>query len=89
LASTIEVSEKALKQLAKLDKQTAKSITTFLRERIAPLDDPRSTGKALVGSTHGGFWRYRVGDYRIICEIQDGRLHIIVIKIGHRSDVYD
>ncbi len=70
-------------QLRKLDKQTAQRILDYMDERIAPLNDPRSTGKALSGPL-GEPWRYRVGDYRIICDIQDGAFLVLVV----RSDVY-
>lgn len=88
MAWLIEFDDAAKKDLAKLDKQIARRITGFLRERVAPLDDPRSLGHALKGSSLGDFWRYRVGDYRIICEIQDGALRILVIQIGNRREVY-
>jgi mRNA interferase RelE/StbE len=87
LAWKIELSETAGKQLAKLDKEEAKRITKFLRQRLAVIENPRSTGKALTGPL-GGLWRYRVGDYRLICEIQDGVLCILVVKIGNRREVY-
>jgi mRNA interferase RelE/StbE len=58
-----------------------------LRERLAAADNPRNTGKALSGPL-GGLWRYRVGDYRLICEIQDGVLCVLVLKIGNRREVY-
>lgn len=83
----IEYTESASKQLRKLDKQTARQIVDFMDERIAPLDDPRSVGKALVGPL-GGLWRYRVGDYRVICEIRDGTLVTLVVQIGNRREVY-
>jgi mRNA interferase RelE/StbE len=76
------------KSLVKLDKQVARRLTQFLRERIAVLDDPRSTGKALTGAIFGSYWRYRVGDYRLICDIQDGELCVLVIEIGNRKEVY-
>jgi mRNA interferase RelE/StbE len=78
----------AKKDLAKLDKQIAKRITTFLVERVAALDDPRSIGEALKGSKLGDFWKYRVGDYRIIANIEDGALRVLVVKIGNRREVY-
>ncbi|MEN3067175.1 type II toxin-antitoxin system RelE/ParE family toxin [Uliginosibacterium sediminicola] len=84
----IELTASAVKQLGKLDKAEAKRITNFLRQRLATLEDPRSTGKALTGPQLGEYWRYRVGDYRILCEIQDGRLLILVIEVGHRREVY-
>ena len=74
--------------MAALDKAIVKRITTFLRERIAQLDDPRSIGEALKGSKLGAFWKYRVGDYRIIASIEDSALRILVIRIGNRKEVY-
>ena len=87
MAWTIEYTETARKQLRKLDKQTARQIVDFMDGRITPLEDPRSTGKALVGVL-GGLWRYRVGDYRVICEIRDGALVTLVVRIGNRREVY-
>jgi len=87
LAWRIELTETANQQLAKLDKVEARRITKFLRERLAATDNPRNTGKALSGPL-GGLWRYRVGDYRLICEIQDGVLCVLVLKIGNRREVY-
>ena len=84
----IELDDGAKKDLAKLDKQLARRITAFLRERVAVLDDPRSIGEALRGSKLGEFWKYRVGDYRIISHIEDGALRILVVKIGNRGEVY-
>ena len=84
----IELTATAVKQLAKLDKNEAKRITNFLRQRLAVLKDPRSTGKALTGPHLGAYWRYRVGDYRVICDIQDSALCILVIEIGNRREVY-
>jgi mRNA interferase RelE/StbE len=83
----IDLTESAIKQLSKMDKSEAKRITTFLRQRLAVMDDPRSTGKALTGPL-GGLWRYRVGDYRVVCEIYDSALKVLVVKIGNRRDVY-
>lgn len=88
MAWLIEIDDEAKKELAKLDKPIAKRITTFLRERVAVLDDPRSIGEALKGSKLGNFWKYRVGDYRLISSIEDGALRILVVKIGNRRDVY-
>lgn len=85
---TIKIDDRAKKNLAKLDKPVAKRIITFLRERVATLDDPRSIGEALKGSQLGEFWRYRVGDYRIISRIEDGELCVLVVRIGNRRDVY-
>lgn len=83
----IELTASAKKELARLDRQAAGRITAFLRERVANAANPRNMGKALTGPL-GKLWRYRVGDYRILCEIQDDVLHVLVIKIGNRSDVY-
>lgn len=88
MAWKIEIDDDAKKDLAKLDKQVAKRITTFLFERVATLDNPRSIGEALKGSRLGEFWKYRVGDYRIISSIEDGALKILVVRIGNRRDIY-
>ena len=80
MAWRIELTTTVSKQLGKLDKSEAKRITNFLRDRLALADDPRSTGKALTGLAVGVYWRYRVGDYRLICDIQDGVLCMLVIK---------
>jgi mRNA interferase RelE/StbE len=81
LAWTVNYTETARKQLRKLDRETARRIVDFLDERIVGQQDPRSTGRALTGSLLGAYWRYRVGDYRIICDIQDGVLCVLVIEI--------
>lgn len=84
----IDIDDKAKKELAGLDRTQAKRITTFLHERVAKLDDPRSIGEALKGSKLGDFWKYRVGDYRIIASIEDEALLILVVRIGNCKDVY-
>ena len=84
----IEFEAAAQKELARLDRQTARRILRFLRERLAPIDDPRSLGQALKGERFGEFWKYRVGDYRVIARIEDQQLVILVIRIGHRGAVY-
>jgi len=61
---------------------------TFLRERVATLDDPRSIGQALKGERFGEFWKYRAGDYRVIARLEDGLMRILIIRIGHRSGGY-
>lgn len=86
MAWTIDYTDSARKQLLKLDRPTARRIVDFMDTRVAA-DDPRSTGKALSGPL-GGFWRYRVGDYRVICDIQDGALRVLVVEIGNRREVY-
>ena len=87
MAWTIDYAETARQQLRKLDRQTARRIVDFLDERIAGPGDPRATGKALTGPL-GGLWRYRVGDCRVICDLQDGALRVLVVQVGNRRDVY-
>lgn len=87
MAWTIEYAETAKTQLRKLDRQSARRVVDYMDERIAPLDDPRSTGKALSGPL-GGFWRYRIGDLRVICDLQDGHLRVLVVRIGNRREIY-
>jgi mRNA interferase RelE/StbE len=88
LAWKIEFSEGARKSIGKLDRQVASRIVRFLSERVAALDDPRSIGEALTGSTLGEFWKYRVGDWRLVCSIQDENIVVYVIRIGNRREVY-
>jgi len=71
-----------------LAKQDANRIVSFLADRVVQDDNPRQTGAALQGSELGSFWRYRVGDYRIICDIQDHKLVVLVVEIGHRREIY-
>jgi mRNA interferase RelE/StbE len=71
-----------------MDVQLRSRLTEFLHERVAKLEDPRSLGQALQGSKFGDYWRYRVGDYRIVCKIQDKKLIVLVLGIGHRSEIY-
>ena len=87
MAWQIEFTLDAEKQLAKIDRQSAKRITNFLRERIAKIDNPRSLGKSLKGVLRE-FWRYRVGDCRIICRIENDRLLVLVVRGAHRREVY-
>ena len=88
MAWRIEYDTGAEKDLSKLDRQIAQRIIRFLGERIANLEDPRSIGEALKGSKLGDFWKYRVGDFRIVAEIQDKALRIFVITIGDRKQIY-
>jgi mRNA interferase RelE/StbE len=88
MAWRIEFDRSAERELDKLDRDAAARILRFLNERVAPLDDPRAIGEALKGSRLGAFWKYRVGDYRIIAQIDDGAVRIIVVRIGNRRDVY-
>ena len=87
MAWTIEYAETAKKQLRKLDKAVARRIADFMDGRIAPGNDPRRLGKALKGPL-GDLWCYRVGDFRILCDIQDGVLTVLVLQIGNRREVY-
>ncbi|MDA8416613.1 MAG: type II toxin-antitoxin system RelE/ParE family toxin [Betaproteobacteria bacterium] len=88
MAWLIEFDEAAEKDLARLDKQVARRITSFMRERVATLDDPRSIGEALKGSKLGAFWKYRVGDYRIFANIEDAAVRVYVVRVGNRREVY-
>jgi mRNA interferase RelE/StbE len=88
MAWKIELTKAAEKELDKLDPQIAKRILMFLYERVAPLDDPRSIGDSLTGSKLGEFWKYRVGSYRIVADIQDAKLQILIVRIGNRGKVY-
>ena len=88
MAWTVELSETADRQLSKLDATYSKRILRFLHERVARLDDPRSLGEALHGSRFGEFWKYRVGDYRLVCSMEDDRLVVLVVRLGHRREVY-
>lgn len=88
MAWKIELSAPVDRDLAKLDRQQSKRILKFLHERVAPLDNPRSIGQALPGSRLGEFWKYRVGAYRLICKIEDDRLLILVLRVGHRKEIY-
>ena len=85
---TIEFDPAAAKELRKLGPDTSKRILRFLEERIAPLGDPRSVGEPLHGSRLGEFWKYRLGDYRIIASIEDQKVCILVIRVGNRREVY-
>lgn len=88
MAWKVELDHAAERELGKIDPQAARRILSFLYERVAPLDDPRSIGEALKGSKLGLFWKYRVGDYRIISSIEDGALRVLVVRIGNRREVY-
>jgi mRNA interferase RelE/StbE len=87
LTWTIEYTATARTQLRKLDKQVARRIVDTMNERIAGLEDPRSLGKALTGPL-GELWRYRVGDCRVICDIRDDALRVLVVRVGSRDKVY-
>jgi len=88
LAWAVEFDPDALRDLRKLDRQLQQRLVTFLRERVAGLADPRAIGEALAGAKHGSYWKYRVGDWRIICDILDRRIVVRVLRIGNRREVY-
>jgi mRNA interferase RelE/StbE len=88
MAWRIEIAPAAKKELDRMDRQAAQRILTFLEKRIAPRKDPRSIGDALRGPRYGEYWRYRVGDYRIIARIEDAVLLILVLRVGHRKHIY-
>ena len=83
----IEITRTAEKQIGKLDRTAQQSILQFLRARVLTAADPRQLGKPLRGDKKD-LWRYRVGDYRIVCDIQDNRLVVLVLRVRHRKDVY-
>jgi len=87
LAWTIEFLPEAAKELRKLDRQVAARIVRALEERIAPLEHPRTIGRALVGD-HAGFWRWRIGDYRVVARVEDERITVLVVRVAHRKEVY-
>ena len=88
MAWIIKYTESSSKQLKKLDKQTALRVLDYMDERVAVLDDPCSLGKNLKGPKIGEYWRYRVGDIRVICNIVDGQMMVLVIEVGNRREVY-
>jgi len=88
LAWAIKYSETSERQLKKLDKSIALRVLDFMDERVAQLEHPRSQVKNLVGPKFGSYWRYRVGDIRVICDVKDEVVRILVVEIGHRREVY-
>lgn len=84
----IDFAETAAKQLRKLDAPVARRIAAFLRGRVASAADPRAPGAALKGDEFGQFWKYRVGDCRVIAQIRDREVRILVVRIAHRREVY-
>jgi len=87
LVWTIEITRTAERQIKKLGHTAQKAVVRFLRERLKTADNPRQWGKPLRGDKKG-LWRYRVGDYRLICDIEDERITVLVLEVGHRRDVY-
>ena len=84
----VELAKSAVAELDKLDPQVARRILLFLHQRVASLDNPRSIGEALKGARLGSFWKYRVGDWRVICTIQDSTVVVQVLHVGNRRDIY-
>ena len=84
---TIEYTETARNELRGLDKPVARRIVDYMSDGAPNLDDPRNRGRALIGPL-GWLWRYRVGDYRVICELRDDALRVLVVRIAHRSRAY-
>ena len=87
MAWTVEFLPQAARELRKLDRPVAARLLRFLEERVRRAEDPRSIGEPLRGERLGAYWKYRVGDYRLICSIQDQRIVVTVVRIGHRRDV--
>ena len=88
MAWVVEFDPDAIKDLKKLDKQVQARILEFLRERLGPLNNPRELGEAPAGSKLGNYWKYRVGDWRMICDLQDQRIVVRVLRVGNRREVY-
>jgi mRNA interferase RelE/StbE len=88
MAWKIDFERAAARELTKLDSQSAGRVLRFLRDRIGPLYDPRSIGQAVKGDRFGEFWRYRIGDYRVVARIVDSEALILVLRIGHRREIY-
>ena len=88
MAFDIEFDPDAVKDLKKLDRPVQQRLVGFLKERVAPLGNPREIGEALAGATLGNYWKYRVGDWRIICDIQDKRIVVRVLRVGNRKEIY-
>ena len=88
MAWQIEIDQAAKKELGKLDPQAVRRVIQFLRTRLQNVKDPRSVGQALKGSALGDFWKYRLGDIRIIASIEDDRFVILVLRVGNRKEIY-
>lgn len=85
---TVRFTERAVKQLHKLDKQRFIIITNWIAKNLENCENPRQHGKALVAN-RSGQWRYRIGDYRLITKIEDNTVTVLVLEVGHRKNVYD
>jgi mRNA interferase RelE/StbE len=87
LGWTIEITARARKNINNLDKQAAIRVLSFLSDRLAATDNPRQLGKQLTGPLKH-YWSYRVGDYRLLCEIKDEKLIVLVLEVGNRREIY-
>lgn len=85
---TVEFTERAVKDLKKLDRHTAALILGWVRKNLENCENPRQHGKGLTAN-RSGQWRYRVGDYRLLCEIEDDKIRILVLNVGHRREIYN
>ena len=83
----LEFTKSYMKDFRKLDRYTRELVLAWIRRNLSEIDDPRRIGKALTGNKEG-YWRYRIGDYRLICMIEDERLLILALNIGHRKEIY-
>jgi mRNA interferase RelE/StbE len=88
LTWTIKYSDTAIRELKKLDKGIAKEVLDYLDDEVAALEDPMTAGKALSGKL-ATYWRYRIRDMRVICYVDKGEVIVLVLRVGHRSEVYD
>lgn len=84
----VEYSERAIKELKKMDKYTRQMIYSWIGKNLVGCENPRQHGRGLTAN-RSGQWRYRIGDYRLICQIDDGKLVILALSVGHRREVYD
>jgi mRNA interferase RelE/StbE len=88
MAWRVEFATTALRELDKLDRQVARRILAFLHDRVVVNGDPRGVGQALKGSKLGELWKYRIGDYRVVADIEDSVLRVLMVRVGNRKDVY-
>ena len=87
MSYTVEYTSRAIKSMKKLDRSVLVMIKAWIEKNLVDTDDPRRHGKGLT-SNRSGQWRYRVGDYRILAEIQEDKLVILIVEVGHRQDIY-
>lgn len=87
LAWRVQIDDRAARDIRKLDSEVQRRILSFLRKRVATEADPRRLGQPLTGPKTG-LWRYRVGSYRLICRIEDARVVVLLLTVGHRREVY-